>query len=265
MKRPNPPFLELGFYFANIPEADAFARLITTLLSLGATFTGEASMHRGIGIREKPFASITDAPLPELVTLDAATLMRSLVDPDIRLIEVYLDGAIGVARNAAEIVSYVSVSPEAAHADRHPLAILTEAEIFSGSLRQRFARRARRAGRQVYQRLRALVEATRPAYAAITVEFPLQCPTDLRRDPRSLAFRDFFVSGTYIGAPNLAVAKNLFAGAFVEPLTDGLYISCTKDFNPDGRNLPVEDAQRRSVEQAKLIASLHGGLQHEGV
>lgn len=256
MKRPAPPFLELGFYFANIPEADAFTHLVTALIGNGAKLTGEASVRRGVGVKDMAFSSITDSPLPEPLTTDVSTIMQSLTDPDVRIIEVYMDGAIGLTLNTAEILTYLSISPEAVRTDKHPLAILTEGEVFSGTLRQEFPQRARKAGKQVYHRFCALIEALQPAYAAITVENTLECPTDLRRDPRSLSFCDFFVSRAYIGASKLRTIQTFFSGAFIEPMGDGLYISCTKEFNPEGRSLDTEYAQRQSVEVAKLIASL---------
>jgi hypothetical protein len=256
MKRLAPPFLELGFYFANIPESDAFTQLVTALIGNGAKLTGEASARRGAGFKDMAFASISDSPLPEPLTTDVSTIMRSLTDPDVRIIEVYMHGATGLTLNTAEIVTYLSISREAVRTDKHPMAILTEGELFSGTLRHDFPQRARKAGMQVYHRFFALIEALQPAYAAITVENPLECPTDLRRDPRSLAFCDFFLSRAYIGASKLRTIQTLFTGAFIEPMGDGLYISCTEEFNPEGRSLDAEYAQRRSVDVAKLIASV---------
>lgn len=256
MKRLTPPFLELGFYFANIPEADAFAHLVTALIGNGAKLTGEASARRGAGVKDMSFASINDSPLPEPLTADVSTIMRYLTDPDVRIIEVYMGGAIGITVNTAEILTYLSISPEAVRTDKHPIAILTEGELFSGTLRHEFSQSARKAGMQVYHSFCALIEALQPAYAAITVENPLECPTDLRRDPRSLAFCDFFVSRAYIGALKLRIIQTFFQGAFIESMGDGIYISCTEEFNPEGRSLDAEYAQRQSVEVAKLIASV---------
>jgi hypothetical protein len=253
--RPDPPFLELGFYFADTPEADAFARLVETLIALGATLTGSGSAHRGSGIRGKSFASVTDKHLPEPVTVDALSLTQVLTDPDIRVVEVAMKDSIGIAQNAPELVSYVNISPEAARTDRHPLAVITEGEVFCGTLREHFARRRHEAGTAVYSRFRELVLALDPAYASITVEWPLECPTDLRRDSRSGAFRDFFVGGSYLASEELGLLQELFSGAFVEPLANGLYISSSEDFNPERRSLGAESAQWRSVDAAKLIAT----------
>lgn len=256
MKRLEPPLLGLSFYFANVSEADAFSLLVMALLHLGAKFTGQASVHRGAGVRNRPFASITDEPIPEQVTLDASAMAKVLTDPDIRVIEVYMDGAIGIARDAAEIVTYVSISPEATRTDRHPLAILTEGWLFEGTFPKKYPKQARKAGRQAYKRFCSLIDSENPAYAAITREISLECPTDLRRDPRSYAFLDFFVSRKFLGASNLTKVKNIFQGAYIEEVGDGLYISCTKEFNPEGISLDPEDAAWHSLQVAKLVAFL---------
>jgi hypothetical protein len=175
--------------------------------------------------------------------------------------EVRLDGAIGISHDASEVVTYVSVSDEASRTDHHPLAICTEGELFcgTGELRPKVARKARAAGMQVYERFRVLVDALRPAYGAITVEIPLCCPTDLRRDPRSLAFRDFFVARTFFGGSIMTKLEALFTGAFVEPVGDGVYVSCSKEFNPEARNVDGDIVQWRSVEMGKLVAAAAEG------
>jgi hypothetical protein len=247
--------LELNFYFANLPEVEAFTRLVTTLLALGAKFTGTGYAHRGEGLRDKPFASTHDSVLEPVPIRDVTDLTRSLADPDIRLVQVYMEGATSTMSNVAEIVTYLSISPEAAHTDRHPLAIWTDGEVFSGPLREKYTQRARKVGRRTYERFRALIEALRPAYAAITSEWSLECPADLRRDPRSLAFRNFFVSRAHLEEANLAYIQRLYSRAYIEPMGDGLYISCSKEFNPLGRGLDVGDTPRQT-EVGKLIGFL---------
>jgi hypothetical protein len=255
---PDPPFLELGFYFGDQPEADSFACLVTKLMELGASLTGAGSAHRGPDIRTKSFASMTDQPLPKPVTVSADSLTSIFKDPAIRIVELAMKDPIGIAQNAPGLVSYVSISPQAALIDRHPLAVITEGEVFCGALRDDFKESRHKAGIKVYNRFRELVQKLEPAYAAVTIEYPLQCPADLRRDPRSLAFRDFFVSERYLGSRGLARVKEIFNGAFIEPITNGLYVSCNEDFNPEGRNLNNESAQWLSVDAAKLIAFANG-------
>jgi hypothetical protein len=260
---PDPPLLELGFYFGEQPEVDVFPRLITNLMEFGASLTGKGLAHYGPDIRAKSFASIFEEPLPEPVIVSADSLTGILNGPGIRIVEVAMRDPIGIAQNAPELVSYVSISPEAALIDRHPLTVITEGEVFCGVLQNEFKSRRREAGMKVYSRFRELVQTLDPEYASITVEHSLQCPADLRRDPRSLAFRDFFVSERYLGSKELARIQEIFTGAFIEPISYGFYVSCNADFNPAGRSLESESAQWLSVDAAKVIAFARDDERHK--
>jgi hypothetical protein len=262
MKRPTPPFLELGLYFAQSADAESFAQLVDTLVGVGAKFAGNGTVHHGKGFRDQSFASITDFALEPVTVRNRTDFIQHSRDPDRRLIQIYMEGASGIKHEVTEIIGYESISEEAAHQDHHPLAIWTEGIIFSGTPEQQSTARAQEIGRQLYERLRLLLEALKPSYAAITVEYSLECPTDLRRDVRSLAFRDFFVSGTCVGMNNLRTVSDLFQGAYIETVADGLYISCTPEFNPQGNRLDNEYAQWQSMEVAKLIAAVAKSYRH---
>jgi hypothetical protein len=260
-KEPRPPFVELNFYIADRPEQESFVQLLTTLVGLGATFTGEAYAHRAEGIRDIPFADVHELPLERVSVHDDLALTNYVADPDIRLVQVYMHNATGSQPDIAEIVTYQSISEAATRHDRHPFSIWTsgdwtEWENYTGALRKQVAQRAQQAGRQIYHQFLSLLAALRPAYAAITVEGALECPTDLRQDPRSLAFQDFFMSGSYLGADNLQRIQKLFPSAYHEVVGDGIYISCYKGFNPEGKQIDADDAGWLSVEVAKLIAEL---------
>jgi hypothetical protein len=250
MKTPNPPFLELGFYFS-LPEPDAFERFIGALLNQSAQFAGTGQAHHGPNIGKEPFGSIHDQDLHLVTIANVADLKQHLTDPDSRLVEVLMQGASGTTSDMAEAVGYVSISPGAAIADRHPLAISTEGTLFSGPPDRE---RVNAVGNQAYRRFRLLIEALNPCYASITIEYALECPSDLRRDPRSLAFRDFYVSESYVGTANLKVVEGLFTGAFVERIGEGMYVSCDEAFNPRGMKKDSEEAAWQSIEVAKLIA-----------
>jgi hypothetical protein len=254
VKKPNPPFLEFGFYFGVTPERDALTQLVKVLLQGGAKFGGTASVHRGKGVRDELFASIHDLELETVSVSNSADMGLLLADPNIRLIQVDMEGASGMTRELIEPVGYQSISSTAAHIDRHPLAVRTEAAPFSGPPSQPAGSGAKEAGKQAYLRFRFLVAELRPAYSAITIEYALECPADLRSDPRSLAFRDFYVSEQFIGADKLRVVENLFEGAFQERIGDGLYVSSSDVFNPMGVGKDAEESAWQSVEVAKLIA-----------
>lgn len=252
LRKPLPPFLEIGVYHHEWAEADALARLVSTSVELGAKYAGEGRAHIGTGINGQPFAD-THAELLETVTITGMDEFTSyLTAPDVRLVQVYMDNVANISDSATEIITYLSISPEAMRLDHHPLAIWAGGEALSG----KGSKRGAVVGDRVCSRFLQFVELLQPDYASITVEYGLECPTDLRHDPRSYAFTDFFISSDYVGSNNLATIRDIFRGAYIQPLANGLYVSCTKNFNPHAIELERTDATGRSGTLAKLIASI---------
>ncbi len=256
MKEPNPPFLEIGFYFASTPEAKAYDQLVRALTNTGAEFTGEGRAYRFHGAKDTQFASIHEHNLEPVVIRTTADFEAHIEDADTRLIQVEMKGATRTTDDTKEVVGYVSISPDAVGKDRHPLSIVTDGELICSPLRKKSPERARAIGEKVYERFLELLETLKPTYAAITCEYALECPADLRRDPRSLAFRDFFVSGTDLGRKTLDTVRKIFDGAYTKAIADGLYVSSFEYLNPAAKALDAETAQWKSVDVAKLIASL---------
>ena len=255
MRDSKPPFLEFGFYFAHIKETEALSNLVGKLVESGAKFTGKGAGHRGEEIRSRRFASPHDLALEPVVICDFEEFKCYVADPEIRLIEVGMTGASAVTQEVVETIGYQSISNEAAEKDCHPLAIRTEGILFSGSARRQVSLHSLKAGKNAYRRFLFLIEELKPSYAAITIEYGLECPSDLRRDARSLAFRNFFVSGSYMEADCLQGIAKLFRDGYVKTVADGLYISSTTEFNPLGKSLDGESSQWKSMEVAQVIAS----------
>lgn len=260
MSEPNPPFLELNFYFANQLERAAFSRLIMANLDLGATFAGLAFVHRGDMVRDEPFSGITDHPLDPISIKDDIQLRRYLADPDVRLIQVYMNSAARTNGETSEIVTLLSCSREAAQIDHHPIAIWTSGswtswQNFPNEIRESQRQIAREEGKRAYKRFISLIEILKPSYAAITVEYDLECPIDLSHNPRSYAFRDFFISKTFIGERAFRSIEQVYSGAYLEAVSDGIYVSSTMDLNPIGFVSESEIVLDRSVTVAKAIAA----------
>ncbi len=252
--------MELNFYHGNLLEREAFSNLVAALLRLGAQFSGIGGIQTGVGIRDAPFSNVhEDNPGQSVRIGSLESLARYLQAPDVRLTHVRMRGASGISRKLDEYVIYTSISPEAAAVDRHPIAIWTEGWMFTKPLDSEYEKTTRTAGRRAYRRLLELIDIVRPSYAALTVENALECPTDLRRDPRTYAFTDFYISRSYIGADNLRGIVRLFEEAYTEPTADGVYISCYQAFNPEGRKVDSAAASYKSTEVARLIASVGPG------
>ena len=259
MKNLDAPFQELCFYFGARPESEALEQLVAALVTLGARFAGEARVHCGPGLRDQPFAFITDLIQESVVVKNLTDMRRLLKMPNLRVVQVDLDGATGTLEDVAEVVTYLDISPAAVGMDRHPLAIWTEGWLFSGPIRIDEAVAAKAVGMRLYERFRTLIGMLRPAYAAITHESPLECPADLRRDPRTLSFYDFYVSRTYLGRGNTERVKELFIDAYIEELDEGIYVSTWPEFNPAGIEVDVRLLEPRAKEVATMIGSV-GGL-----
>jgi hypothetical protein len=254
------PFIELGFYFSSKRDLELFHQFVLLLLEKGAKLSGIGYIHRGKGIRDIPFASIHDHDLEEVSIFDKADLDRYYHDRDIRLVEVDLHQALGLQMDAFEIATLVGNSQEASVRDSHPIVLWADGSTFS--IPDRAVNGAReertRQGKIIYEYFRSIVDDLRPSYAAITSEEALECPTDLRKDHKSLAFKDFYISVDYIGENNLRLIREEFSQAYIEPMADGIYISTYKYMNPENIGLDSHVSSEKSFLVARLIGELKG-------
>ncbi len=225
------PFLEFNFYWADVAEEGAFARLVAALLALGAVF------------RRSNIANMDD-------------LEERLTDPHGSLVQVFMEGATNTTRGVAEIITFTTIPEDVARHDHRPIAIWTEGQWTEEWQHETKTglQRARTSGRRAKDRFCALVDRTRPSYAAITVERWLPTPYQLRRKPDGHDFHDFYVSGSYIGPAALAAVTNHFADAYVEPVADGVYVSCWTFLNPRGKGLTT-GMEGKQAAVARYIAA----------
>ena len=150
-------------------------------------------------------------------------------------------------------VGLLSQKPEELAVKGGVVILRTEGEAFCGPFRDD-RMRLKKLGRKVYQRFVEVADAIPCVYGAILVEYSLEEPKKLRQDPRSLAFRDFFLSRERL--ENKAVEDAIrFAGdeAYVENRATGVYISMNAEFNPKGRSISWLEAQERSVRISAVI------------
>ena len=245
------PYLEISFYLGK--QSYALVDLVKALLKLGTSFTGQALVHSGVGFRDKPFSYITDDLLRPTAIEGISDLEASLSDPDTRLVQVMMDNASGTDQNVREMVTYLSISPEAAKEDSHPVAIWTYGGVFSHAPNSIETVQERLVGEQCYRQFIRLIHLLRPSYGTITIEEELRCPADLRRNPQTGVFSNFYVSAGYLGAARLSQTRNLFTTSYVERIEDGIYISCTKVLNPAGLSLAPRSLYELSCEVAHIV------------
>lgn len=259
MNLPNGPFLELSFYFVDRPETAALADFIYLLVELGGECTGEIAVHVGEGIRDQPFTWITEPILEKRPIADLNDLVQQFAAPNQKVIQVYMNNATGIFSDLSEILTYLSISPSATQQDHHPLSIWTEGWMFSGppDFLAEHAEYATQVGYQIYQRFRTLVERLSPSYAAIMIEQALPCLTDLRDNSSYYLFSYFFVNSSFVGEQHLKQIQEIYGGAYLEQLSNGLYVSSYEYFNPEHKSLPLALVLENSTKLAKLITSMN--------
>jgi hypothetical protein len=131
--------------------------------------------------------------------------------------------------------------------------VRTEGEDFCGPFRLNVSR-LEAFGRQTYAAFVGVADSIDCLYGAILVEEPLWSPEELRRYPVSFAFQNFYLSRSRL--PLTLVSRLLAlvpAGAYVREFDRGVYVSMWGEFNPDGRNVESDLAQRASVHIAHAI------------
>src|SRR5262245_38187922 len=125
-------------------------------------------------------------------SLEAA--VQRLVDgvkPGLVPSKLAVPSAVGLSHKMEEIEVIVGI-----------VVLRTEGELFCGTNRDDRAR-LRKLGGRVYRRFVDVADLIPSVYGAILVEYSLEEPKVLRQDPRSLAFRDFFLSSEHLDSSAL--------------------------------------------------------------
>lgn len=228
----DPPYLELAFFVGPLGAPEQAVRAAETLTGLGARFVGRVD--------------VVEAGTPASMHREELGSLRTLRD-GVALRRLYLENAIGISSKTELIEVSGGV-----------VVVRTEGEEFCGPNRTQEARLFE-LGSKAYARFKALAVSIECYYGALCGEYSLEEPGELKRDPRSLAFRDFFVSGAMLGGVPEAVREAAGIGVFTEELGDrGLYVSMSPEFNPEHRALDPIEAQDRSVRIAGVLAAHFG-------
>ncbi len=263
MKEPIGELLHLSFYLPEQSPNAALAALVEALLQNGADFSGIA---RGCKLdnQDKEYF-MPEARIYRSEQLKVGNIQEFhswLNSREVRVLEVLMKNASDTKRSECAVVTYGSISEMAAKRDVPSVSILSTGDLFSlarlpVSNSKKYANKAKKAGQKTYARLKTIVEAINPAYSSITIEWPLESPSDLKSDPRSLAFRDFYIKEAFVGTDQIGLIKSLFEGAYIEELGKGIYVSCTKEFNPKGVevNKALSPWNTISTEVGKMIAN----------
>jgi len=224
----DPPFLELAYYVGSSNAQEQGVRAAEAMAQVGARFTGKVDIANGDTVSK--------------LSLDALGSIRTQAAGVLR--RIYLDNATGMTKKT-----------ELIEINRGVILLRTEGEEFCGPNR---ARRAQlyRLGTRAYRCFKVLALAIESYYGALCGEYSLEEPPDLKRDPRSLAFRNFFISRAAFGRGAIEAVQDIVGtDVYVEEFDDrGLYVSMSPEFNPDHRAVETIEAQHRSIRVAELLA-----------
>lgn len=222
----DPPYLEFAFYVGASKAQEQGVLAAEAMVRAGGRFTGEIDVARG-------------GAVSRLSSVDLGSI-RTRAEGELR--RIYLDSVTGVTKRT-ELIEI-----------NHGVVLLrTEGEEFSGPNRARQSR-LYSLGTRAYTCFRALALAIESYYGALCCEYSLEEPADLRRDPRSLAFRDFFVSRVPFARGVIDVVRESVGDVYLEEFEDrGLYVSMSPEFNPDHCSVDPIEAQYRSVRVAERL------------
>ena len=82
---PDPPYLEIGFYFPQLSDDSSFIHLFNALVETGGDYEGVVSVNRGAKINQLPFSSVLGDKLVD-VELRLESILESNLPDDIRLV-----------------------------------------------------------------------------------------------------------------------------------------------------------------------------------
>lgn len=253
MKIPYAPHVELGFYFSELTGDESLQVLFQFLIAQGAAFTGLLSVHANQG-SSRSFASIYDHPLTDRTVESTDAVHHLLASEGDRVIQIGLQNAVGVVDGTPEVLTQLSIAESSAATDHHPVAIWADGTAFSFPDIET-PTKAKRAGQKVYTAFRKLILGVAPSYAAITVDYGLECPADLTHDSRTYAFTDFYISEDFVGQTGLSTINRKAQGAFQEPLPTGVITCCSQIFSAESI-VQRESAYALSESVGRMISSI---------
>lgn len=207
MRNPDAPYLELGFYFRQKSGRDSLRLVAETLTNhFGAVPRDACAVDQtGSSLTRANEARERTAKLSSADDLD-----RLLRDPSIFVRKVSFDGGTRVVQDAREFLVALPIEGSDCKDESNVVAIWVEGAAFSRDPKSQISKKEKQVAARALTAFRKLVSLLRPTYASITVDYGLETPNDLRHDPRSLAFRDFYLGRADFGEPFLEKLRTKF-------------------------------------------------------
>lgn len=220
------PFLEMHFYFADSSDHESLRRVLLALEEGGARYTGSALAHKG----QPVFGAVNEHPRIPVSLSSLKEFDRYSYQNQFQIVQIGMHNASTLDSQSEEIISYAPISIEAAQNDQHPISIWADGSDFQNQALG--AVYHQRLGHRFYSRFRWLCCALQPAYASISFNGSLPCPSDLQRSPNSWLFHDFFVNDSYLGIDSYSLFQEISPALYTEKIEYSSYISTSRFFNP---------------------------------
>jgi len=253
MKNPEAPFLEISFYFSNEDGNSSLEKLTAYLLGRGAVPKAAYTTDRtnsplvGFDFRFQEHRIDRSENVWELLQNDNTTTIKIALEKGTRIIP-----------DTREFVVQLPISENSVHVDHNPVALWLEGEALSYAPTMTIPVKVRRIGTKTLKVFRDAILFLQPTYAAITVDYDMECPTDLKHDPRTHAFRDFYIARAYVGEEGLSKIRQFCPGAYHEDLPMGQITCCSGFLAPDEIYVETSSAFELSEQVGRMISSLAG-------
>lgn len=218
MRTPEPPYLELGFYFRQKSGREAINFLAAALTThfdavpavAYAADLGTPSLFRADDVIGRP-----------VKTPGVDDLNRLLGDSSKFVRKINFDRGTRIVRDAQEFLVVLPIEGAECKNEGNAVAIWVEGAAFSRASNTDVSKKEKKVASNSLSAFKKLISHLQPTYAAITVDYGLENPCDLRRDPRSLAFRDFYVSRTDFGESFLTELRTKFPNSVYDDYEGG--------------------------------------------
>jgi hypothetical protein len=257
MRNPDPPFLELGFYFRGLSGRDAFYNLVRTLTTKFKAVPKEATVtSTGTTSYPSPDAKIIETN----VKIDRPERLWQLFSDQSTFVQkVALENGTRIVPDAKEFAVVLPVRRQNPENDKNSVAIwiegesLSHADSFGGS-----TTKSSKVGSRALAVFKDLVTQLQPTYGAITVDYGLETPYDLRDDPRTYAFRDFYLDRTSFGDDSLRAIRDRFPNAVHQDFANGQITTTTRVFSrtPWESDIPSSEAYSLSVFVGRMVSRI---------
>ncbi|TVQ04207.1 MAG: hypothetical protein EA381_00555 [Planctomycetaceae bacterium] len=162
-------------------------------------------------------------------------------DPTKFVRKISFDGGTRVVRDTQEFLVVLPIESTDCKNERNVIAIWVEGAVFSRAPNSVISKKEKQVAARALTAFKTLVSLLRPTYASITVEYGLENPCDLRRDSRSLAFRDFYLDRGECGDGFLEELRVKFPNSLRADHADGQITITTPAFRIAAGDESVDD------------------------